>query len=101
MAKRSHRDPPSTPRRRAAALQYDPACDAAPRLLAKGQGALADRILSLAREHGIPIHEDRVLVEILATLDLDQQIPPELYRIVAEVIAFVYRVQGRAGELAR
>lgn len=101
MATRSRRDGDRAPRRRAAALQYDPARDEAPRLLAKGAGVLADRILEVARAHGVPVHEDRVLVEILAGLDVDQQIPPELYRIVAEIIAFVFRVQGRVGELPR
>ena len=91
----------SATRRRAAALGYDPARGEAPRLLARGEGVLADRILALARQHGIPIHEDRALVDLLARIDVDTQIPPELYRVVAEIIAFVFRVQGRAAELSR
>ena len=83
-------------RRRAAALSYDPQVDRAPRLVARGDGHLADRILALAREHGIPIHEDRTLVDLLARLDVDTEIPPELYRVVAEIIAFVFRVQRAA-----
>ena len=81
--------------RRAAALGYDSETDEAPRLLAKGAGELADRIIALAREHGIPIREDRDLVAVLARLDLDQEIPPELYKAVAELLAFVYRVNSR------
>ena len=82
-------------RRSAAALGYDPDQDDAPRLLAKGHGELADRIIDLARRYGIPIREDRDLVAVLARLDLSQEIPPELYRAVAELLAFVYRVNDR------
>ena len=90
----SRKDPPD-PRRTAAALGYDPDRDSAPRLLARGYRELADRIIALAKEHNIPIHEDRDLVAVLAKLDLDQEIPPELYRAVAELLAFVYRVNNR------
>ena len=88
--------PRRPPRPRAAALQYDHERDRAPRLVARGDGHVADRILELAREHGIPVHEDRGLVDVLARLDLGSEIPPELYRAVAEIIAFVYRLQQRA-----
>jgi flagellar biosynthesis protein len=74
------------------ALRYTPGKDSAPRVVAKGRGYLADRILELARAHNIPVREDKNLVQILSRLDLDQQIPPELYRVVAEILAFVYRV---------
>jgi flagellar biosynthesis protein len=86
--------PPPPPRRRAAALQYEPERDVAPRLVAHGDGHLADKILALAREHGIPIHEDRALVDLLARLDVGTEIPPELYRVVAEIVAFVYRLHA-------
>ena len=89
------RDDPPDPRRAAAALRYDPDRDRAPKLLARGYRELADRIIALAKEHNIPIHEDRDLVAVLAKLDLDQEIPPELYRAVAELLAFVYRVNNR------
>jgi flagellar biosynthesis protein len=81
--------------RRAVALGYDPEKDEAPRVLATGGGAVAERILALAKENGIPIQEDPVLVAALAGLDLETAIPPELYAVVAEVLAFVYRVQQR------
>lgn len=81
---------------RAAALRYDPDDDGAPRLVARGEGQLADRILAIARAHDIPVHEDRALVDLLARLDVDTEIPPELYRVVAEIIAFVFRVQQAA-----
>ncbi len=78
--------------RKAAALKYQRGSQAAPAVVAKGKGAVADRIIALAREHGVPIREDRNLVEALSTLDLDSEIPPELYKAVAEVLAFIYRL---------
>lgn len=74
----------------AAAIQYDPDKDAAPRLTAKGKGYVADKIIELAKKHGIPIKNDPGLVEILSRLDIDEQIPIEVYRAVAEILAFVY-----------
>lgn len=79
----------------AVAMRYDQASDAAPRLLAKGQGEVAERILAIAAEHGIPLHEDRDLVRLLLVLDLDVEIPPHMYQALAEVLAHIYRVNGR------
>jgi len=86
-------DPSENPKLRkiAAALGYDPSTTDAPKLVAKGQGELADRIIALAKEHNIPIREDRDLVAVLAKLDLEQEIPPELYHTIAELLAFIYR----------
>ncbi len=78
----------------AAALGYDADLDEAPRLLARGAGEIADRIIKIAKDHGIPLREDRDLVAVLARLDLDREIPPELYKAVAELLAFVYRVNN-------
>jgi flagellar biosynthesis protein len=77
--------------RRAAALRYDRDESPAPRVVARGDGLLAERILAIAREHDIPIHQDPALVEVLSQLDLDEQIPPTLYLAIAEVLAFLYR----------
>lgn len=74
----------------AAAIKYDPDKDAAPRLTAKGKGYIADKIIELAKKHDIPIKSDPGLVEILSRLDIDEQIPMEVYRAVAEILAFVY-----------
>jgi flagellar biosynthesis protein len=82
--------------RQAVALRYKPGEDNAPRVVGKGRGYLADKILEVARAHNIPIREDRNLVQILSRLDLDQQIPAELYRAVAEILAFIYRVGQQA-----
>lgn len=86
-------------RRRAAALRYEHGRDAAPRVVASGQGHIADRILAIARESGVPIQEDPALAAILTTLELDREIPPELFAAVAEVIGFLYRMQGRGAGL--
>lgn len=80
-------------RREALALRYDTQQEKAPRLLAKGQGSIADRIKELAREHGIPLYEDRDLVTLLGVLELDAEIPPRLYSALAEVLAQLYRVE--------
>lgn len=81
---------------RAAALKYTHGEDRAPKIVAKGQGALAEKIIETARKYGIPIKEDKALVEILSSLDLYQEIPPELYRAVAEILAFVYALNVKA-----
>ncbi len=82
-------------RKKAAALKYRQGVDAAPKVVATGRGWLAERIIALAREHGVPIHEDKALVEILSTLDMYEETPPELYRAVAEVLTFIYKMNGR------
>lgn len=79
-------------RKKAAALRYDAKKDAAPKVVAKGSGKIAERILQIAKEHNVPIKDDPQLVEVLSTVDLYQEIPPELYRAVAEILAFVYRM---------
>jgi flagellar biosynthesis protein len=83
------------PRLRVAALRYDHPKDHAPKLVARGEGHVAERILALAREHGIPVHEDRELVEVLSRLDLEEDIPLEVYQVVAEILAFLHRAGGR------
>ena len=82
-------------RRRAVALRYDQERDAAPVVVAKGRARIAERIIELAAEHGVTIYEDPDLIELLFVLDLDMQIPIELYQAVAQVLAFVYRMNGR------
>lgn len=82
-------------RRKAVALRYDQEQEDAPRLVAKGRGYRADKIVEIAREHGIHVYEDPDLVTLLAQLDVDAAIPAGLYRAVAEVLAFVYRLNGR------
>ncbi len=81
--------------KKAAALKYKQGEDRAPKVIAKGSGFIAERIIQIAREHGIPIHEDKNLVEVLSTLDLYEEIPSELYKAVAEILAFIYKISGR------
>ncbi|NOY65331.1 MAG: flagellar biosynthesis protein FlhB [Nitrospirae bacterium] len=78
--------------KKAAALKYEHGKDSAPKLVAKGRGYLAEKIIEIAKQKGIPIHEDKELIEILSALDLYREIPPELYRAVAEILAFIYKV---------
>ena len=85
------------------ALQFDPQQAAvalaykgdgsAPRIVAKGRGLLAQAIIERAHQHGVYVHESRELVALLIQLDLDQRIPPELYRAVAELLVWVYRLE--------
>lgn len=82
--------------KKAVALKYTPGEAEAPIVVAKGNGTLADSILEKAKEHGVPIQEDAALVEVLSKLDLDTQIPPELYQLVAEVLTFVYQTEQKA-----
>ncbi|MCB9478833.1 MAG: EscU/YscU/HrcU family type III secretion system export apparatus switch protein [Deltaproteobacteria bacterium] len=83
-------------RTEAAALRYDDQKDDAPRLVAKGKGRVADRILALAREHGVPIHVDTDLTHLLGKLKTDAPIPRDLYKAVAEVLALLYRANRQA-----
>ena len=84
-----------SPRKKAVALRYDQEKDPSPKIVGKGAGLLAEKILELAREHNIPIHEDSDLVEVLAKLDINDEIPESTYVIVAEILAFVYRTNQK------
>jgi flagellar biosynthesis protein len=78
--------------KKAVALKYERGKDAAPKVTAKGRGAVADKILALAKEHKIPIEQDSTLMEALYRLDINEEIPEELYQVVAELLAFIYRM---------
>lgn len=73
----------------AVALSYDPNEDGAPKVIASGKGALADKIIEQAKEHKIPVHEDDNLADTLSRLEIGEMIPPELYEVVAEILVFV------------
>lgn len=79
--------------KKAVALRYDPERDNAPKILASGQGELARRILETAKEHDIPIRENQDLVEVLARLNIGDEIPPELYQVLAEILSFIYKLE--------
>jgi len=84
------------PRALAVALKYSPG-DSAPTVVAKGRGLIAEEIISRAREHGIFVHESPELVALLSQVNLDGQIPPQLYIAVAELLAWIYRVEHEGG----
>ncbi len=73
----------------AVALSYDPNEDGAPKVIASGKGAVAERIIEKAKESNVPIHEDDKLADTLSRLEIGEMIPPELYEIVAEILVFV------------
>ena len=80
--------------KKAVALQYQPKSDNAPKVIAKGKGQVAEKIIEIAREHNIYIHNDPDLIEVLSQLDLNQEIPPDLYIVIAELLAFVYSLNS-------
>lgn len=84
--------PKPDPQRAAAALAYH-AGDLAPRVVAKGRGLLAERIIEQARASGVYVHESRELLALLMQIDLDSHIPPQLYIAVAELLAWLYHLE--------
>jgi len=80
--------------KRAVALRYDREKQGAPRIVAKGSGMIADRILQAAKAHQVPIEENRDLVEMLSFFDTGQEIPEAAYRAVAEILAFIFSIRG-------
>jgi flagellar biosynthesis protein len=81
--------------KKAAAIKYDQAKNMAPRVVAKGKGHIAEQIMQVARENDVPLHEDRNLANVLEAMELESEIPAELYRAVAEVLVFIYRLNGK------
>ncbi|MGL4819895.1 MAG: EscU/YscU/HrcU family type III secretion system export apparatus switch protein [Bacilli bacterium] len=84
---------------RAIALGYDPKSHYAPVVKATGKGHVAERILEAAKKHNVPIQSDPSLVALLGELDVNEQIPPDLFNVVAEVFALVYRADKTAKTL--
>ena len=80
---------------KAVALKYETGKDSAPRVVAKGTEIIAEKIIETAKAHNVPLYEDKNLVQVLEALDIDTEIPPELYRAVAEVLAFIYRLNAK------
>jgi flagellar biosynthesis protein len=83
---------PAEPPQNAVALTYQHG-DAAPRVVASGRGLIAEEIIARARAHGVFVHQSKELVALLMQVDLDQNIPPALYRAVAELLAWLYHVE--------
>lgn len=85
--------PDNDPMKSAVALTYSQS-EAAPRVVAKGRGMIAEQIILRAREHGVYVHESPELVSLLMQIDLDQRIPPQLYIAVAELLAWIYLLEN-------
>lgn len=81
--------------KKAVAIRYDKERDAVPKVVAKGSARVAENIIELAQEHGIPVKSDPDLVEVLSTLKINEEIPPSLYIAVAELLAFVYSLNSK------
>lgn len=84
--------------KKAVALHYEADRQQAPQVTAKGRGRMAERIIELARKNGIPIQEEPELIEALIQLDFYDEIPSSLYQAVAEILAFVYRMNNLIGD---
>jgi flagellar biosynthesis protein len=82
----------------AIALEYDPKKNSSPKVIATGRGEIADKILQIAQANQIPIREDPILAQALSMVDLEEEIPAELYAVVAEVLAWVYRLRNKTLE---
>jgi flagellar biosynthesis protein len=80
--------------RRAVALRYERASAGAPRVVASGRGHVAETILQFARAHGVPVHADADMVELLGACELGAEISPELYEVVARLLTFLYRANA-------
>ena len=76
----------------AVALKYEPGKDDAPRVIAAGKGYMAEKIIEKAKESDVPLHKDAALAKTLSQLEIGENIPPELYEVVAEVLVFVDRM---------
>ena len=82
------------PDRSAVSLRYDNQVNKSPLVTAKGKGLIAEKIISLAKENNVPIKEDQDLVHLLSQVDLNREIPASLYHVIAELLSFVYRLNG-------
>ena len=83
----------------AVALKYDARKDSVPKVTAKGEGLVAERIIELAREHQVAVKEDPDLLQILSQVDINKEIPPSVYKIVAELLAFIYKLNNKYHDL--
>ena len=83
--------------KKAVALKYDMERDRAPRVVAKGKGHVAQNILAAGQKSAVPVYQNKTLVNMLMALEIDREIPPELYKAIAEVMAYVYRMDKKRG----
>jgi len=78
---------------KAAAISYDINKDEAPKIIASGQGTIAEKIIEAAREHDIAIEENQDIIDVLVQLNIGEEIPAELYQAVAEILSFIYHLE--------
>lgn len=86
--------------KQAIAIEYDP-LDVAPKIVATGKGAVAERIIDKAKESDVPVHQDTKLAGTLSKLDIGEYIPPELYEVVAEILVFVDKMEKIRQKMGR
>lgn len=87
--------------KKAVALKYNPLQERAPKVIAKGRGHVAEHILAAAQKSSVPVYQNKGLVNMLMALEIDREIPPELYKAIAEVMAYVYRLDSSKGREER
>jgi len=80
---------------KAAALKYDHLSENVPKVIAKGQGDVAKNIIKIAKDNNLPIKKDEDLIELLSKLDIDKEIPAEMYKAVAEIFSFIYAITNK------
>ena len=81
--------------KKAVALRYDSSKESAPRVIAKGKGKSAENIIKIAELHNLPIKKDEDLIELLSKVEIDKEVPEALYKAVAEVFSFIYKVTNK------
>ncbi len=86
------------PQRKAVALRYEAERDLAPKVIAKGRGHVAEHILETAQKNSVPVYQDKTLVNMLMALEIDREIPPDLYKAIAEVMAYIYKMDKSHGQ---
>nr|WP_299239120.1 EscU/YscU/HrcU family type III secretion system export apparatus switch protein [Sulfurihydrogenibium sp.] len=82
-------------KKKAVALKYERYKDSAPKVVAKGKGVIAEKIIEVAKQHGVYLKEDPTLVEVLSGLELYEEIPEELYKVVAEIFVLIYQAKQK------
>jgi len=87
----------SPPKQQAVALSYQHQDNNAPKVVAKGSGFIAEKILATAKQNAVPVYQNKTLVSMLMAVELDREIPPELFQVVAEVLAYIYRIDQTIG----
>ena len=95
--KQSPGKPQDTSLKKAVAIKYE--IDSAPKVVAKGDGQVADKIIEIAEEHGVVLYQDSDLVKLLSKIDIDSEIPSNLYQAVAVVLSFVFQLNGKDKEI--